>query len=242
MSTRITQTKSQNVKPMIRHILLYTILFSWCVSSYSFDMRAHCIEKNKIPWNTFIDQFPFQDYLESVDLQHYLILKRDRDTLNQYFDEKGDEFINRLINRYLENYPIEIGQLEDLTYKIKLAETYYQLPDIVDDCPGVFLDMSDLLMTRISQAVEEAIVAEELHKASFEAQVMKHRLASNGYLINIPVSQWEKLIFNINEGNYAYIWDRIQKRMWIEFWTTISLFSLACVGAIIFVRKNKRRD
>ena len=223
---------------MIRLILLYCVMFLGCKSSYGFDLGVYCQEKNDIPWKDFIDHFPYQDYLESVDLCHYLILKRDRDTINHYFEQSGDDFLNHLMDKYIETAPINIEQIDDIEYKIKLAEIYYQLPDIVDNCPPAFLDMSDLLMTRISQAVEEAIIAEKLHKASFEAQMLTHRLASNGYLINIPVSQWDKLVFNLEEGNYAYIWDRIQKRMWVEFWATIGLFSLACFGAFVFVRKR----
>lgn len=211
---------------MIRHILLYYTFLCFCQCMCGMDMRTYCHDNDHLPWTTFLDEFPYEDYLETTSLLHYATLKRDRDALNEIFRENGDAFLVRLIEEYLKQRPINIHDVTDLEYKIKLAETYQQLPDIVPDCPGVFLDISDELMSKIAKKAEAAILAEEIHKASFSAQLLKHRLASNGYLINLPVSQWEKLTFNIREGNYAYIWDRIQKRIWVEFWVAVSIFLL----------------
>ena len=57
-------------------------------------------------------------------------------------------------------------------------------------------------------------------------------MATQQYYINIPKSNWEKFKQHANDGNWAYIWDRVQKRYLPQLIGSVIAFLGLLVGII----------
>ena len=158
----------------------------------------------------FIQTFPYNDYLRTVEFtdfktlqdHRYLIYKR-----RDHDDNIGDRFIYQLAEKFLQLYPIDRA---DLISKINIAELFLKAKPNKNYSANVIYKTTGLfILGQIAKNIEEDIDNKKINIDDPSIKQIIARLNNNDVNISIEVSKTEKVIKNIKKGNYKYLSDRI---------------------------------
>ncbi len=221
---------------------LLLLLLCCCTSFWSsaFDLHEAIANSDTTTNQTFLQSFPYEDYLKSGIFSQPDKLQDDRDQLRK-LGFSYDRLVYRLCKFYLKKYPAEIKNFPDLQKKLRTAEMFVFLHKLFPESK-VYYAAKDLIFGAVSKTVEGAVVSGAVSVHDPRVQYLVLRLQENHYFLNLPKSSWSKLFFHIKQGNWAYIWDRFLKR-YQDYWMELSLcfFVLLLPIGVVVRRRRVRR-
>jgi hypothetical protein len=222
-----------------------TIILCLCtniLNASSFDMTI----LEEVEFELFLDTFNYQTYFEKVNPSDIDFLESDRQTLN-LLGIDGNQFIWKAFEFYTENLKLDF---DNNTYIVKeavrLAEIMFHSQNYLPDSVYIYTTVSDLIFETIAKSLEGSIESGEFDKNDFHIRYMASRLCDNQYCIDISTSNWEKLLYHIKEGNWAYIWDKSTGTYLKEFLIALIsgtlVFILFVWGIISIYKKRKKKN
>lgn len=225
---------------------IYTLLLSLSIISISLASTFDSIQMKEFNSDTFLKSFDYENYLNTVQINDLKTIEQDRQILvNKNLD--GNDFIWTLFEQYIQtnglNFDSESGNVNELLElgEVMFHSTYY-LPDSI----YIYTAVSDLIFETISKSLEDSIAVGEFDKHDFHIRYLVSRLCDNKYCIDISTPNWEKFLYHVKEGNWAYLWVKSTgtylKEFLIGISTMILLFALALwsIYRIYKKRKNKK--
>ncbi|MFK7946826.1 MAG: hypothetical protein AB8G11_04500 [Saprospiraceae bacterium] len=225
------------------YTLLLLLLFITFSEASTFDEML----QEEINPQTFLKDFDYQNYLQKVRVNDLKTIEQDRQALVKS-NINGDDFIWALFEHYIQsnglNFHNESGNVSELLElgEIMLHSTYY-MPDSV----FVYTGISDLIFETISKSLEDSIAIGEFDKHDFHIRYLVNRLCDNKYCIDISTPNWEKFIYHIQQGNWAYLWTKSTGTYLKEFLMAIAIIILISVLLVwmiyrIYKKRKKKQN
>lgn len=138
-----------------------------------------------------------QDITQSA--QNYAQLQQ---LIEQHKRNAGLFFLH-FSEQHLQQYPIDYQQKTVL-------QQYYQLGAFLKAQEGRFFAIAnDLIFSNLAEALTKGFKAEKLHKSDAEIMDLVEKLKAEQYGVSIPVSNYEKGIYHLKQGNIGYILNRL---------------------------------
>ena len=212
--------------------MIYTwvwILSYVALSAKTWDMEAYVNQTRMQDSVAFLEGFPYKQFLQEVSLEDFERLDSIRGLLDETPGRNGDAFLSKLFQVYRTAHPVQIAPASALLERIELGQTYLELPYKQANFSIQYEILGDILLTELSDTIQKAIDQGLVSKRNKLFLPIFDRLKAVGYPINLPVSDFEKFCFHVKEGNFSYIWDRVQKRYLTEF------FLIVGVGILLLI-------
>jgi hypothetical protein len=212
------------------------------LNASSFDMAT----LKEVEFELFLDTFDYQSYFKKVNPSDINFLEADRQALNQ-MGLDGNQFIWQAFEFYSKNLKLDF---ENNTYIVKeavrLGEIMFHSQNYLPDSVYIYTAVSDLIFETIAKSLEGSIESGKFDKNDFHVRYMVNRLCDNQYCINISTPNWEKLLYHIDERDWAYIWDKSTgtylKEFLIALVSGISIFILFMWGVVRIYKKRKKKN
>lgn len=231
---------------LIKSIVVFTIAIILPSFSAGHDFIQEAEKLRGLPVEEFLDQYPFQDYIEVCSYDNIRELEYHKRYLNQMGID-GKAFIYRLYEEYVNSAEMDFSDLSCIkkllfTGELLSKSQYY----LHSDSAIVYVAASDLIFSVISDSLEILLDEGKLEKKDFSVRYIVDRLSENKYQVDVPVSNYEKLWMHLKNGNYAYIWRKAMGTYFKEF--LISLCVVIPIGLLMlwltcrWWRKRKRRN
>ena len=210
-----------------------SFVFSPC---FAFEgMESYLQENEALSEEEFWNIFPFEAYLELTPITDYQALEQDRKLLNDK-GRAGDKFISQLGEKYLTTRPIDLTNFKQTKNTIEVGWLYlHALPQLTPKHDMSFDILGDYLLSQIAERVEKEIKTGTLPTDNWQTRFYVQRLQDCSYFIDIPKSDVSKLLFHVQNQNWAYIWSRVRSRYLTEF-----LLAL-CLPLALFVFYFRRK-
>ncbi len=180
------------------------------VENIYFDFEEYLKQSASINDPDFINHFPYRDYLAvyspyniSVTESHRMLL----DTLG--FDK--DVFLIKLIKEYFAINPIDVNDILKLISDIHLGELYMNIGELVVESHTYEL-LGVIILSSCTKEIETAIENKDIKRSSSDFKNLDKLLTRNHYFISVKLNDFEKLLYNISQGNWEYIKNRFLTR------------------------------
>lgn len=112
----------------------------------------------------------------------------------------------------------------------------------------LFSRISDFWMQKISDELQKEVSNNYSKKYSFDYLYLSSRLGENKYFSGVKNSDSEKVIQNMFEGKYSYIWSRFtsksivfQTMVFIGLTFCLLIFVMGVVSTFRFIQKKKEK-
>lgn len=210
--------------------------------SFGFNLEEYISKTNNQSGQVFLSKFPYEEYLEQIDIRNMQIIEKHRVLLNQN-GRDGNRFLISLFEKYLKATSFDVNDLDGLKMQLKISENTLQFQLKVDTGENKTYEIIGyLLFDRVASVVQAGVKQGRLNKNSEDVKYLISKLTENQYIIDLPVSTFEKLLFHIRKGNWKYIYDRIKN---VYLWQFIGLVTLVLfvflVVIYIAIKKMKNR-
>lgn len=207
--------------------------FTFLISALSFSAKAMDFIQvadslKTLPQKEFLNQFPFEQYLEGGTPDDVKLMETHR----RYLDSlglDGDRFIMKLYEEFLKTRPLDFQNAKQINRQLQLGELMSNSEKYMPDSVFVYSALGIMIFSRIADTLEVLINKGEVDKNDFEIRYILARLAENQYAIDISTSNFSKLWKNLKECNCDYIWHKSITTYFREFkiFLVFSFFSLA---------------
>lgn len=212
----------------------------WLASAKSFDMQAYLRNLDEsLQIAHILQDFPYETYLEEIQLQDYPVLEQHRLAMNAFQEGLGEQFIRQVFAFYRDTQPVDLNDPAAWQARCRLGEMYLYLPKVLPDCSYAYPDAGDLLLEHLAHRLGAAIQSGERPAQDPDTYALQQRLVANRYLVNLPTSRWAKLAFNLKEGRFMYILDRVHKDYPLVLYLGLPLCLLVLV---LFMRRKKKNS
>ncbi len=199
-----------------------------------FDLEVYVDETDSIPDSIFFSQFPYGDYLAKKGMPSLKKLEAHR----KYLENAGrdpEKFLSLLVNQYTHNPPLSPDQLNHYSEMIRLAESFYNVKGILTTTYPI---LADELFSLCGATLDKQLKEEQLSKDNEEVAYLVKRLEENKYIVNVPVSTWEKFQVHFWSGNWDYILDRMATR---HPYSLAALLAAGLAFVLFVVRRIRSR-
>lgn len=159
----------------------------------------------------YVQNFPYQAYLNVILFTDFPTLQADRRYLWQQYGE-GDEFLFRLGDAFVRTYPVSMGDLEQ---KIMIAEAFLSAKGngIDDRNNEPYRMIGYFILNRVAQLLQQQYAAGKFNPDSPLGKQIVTRLANNRVHLALDESGWSKLHRNLSQGNYSYVMQRLWQKV-----------------------------
>ncbi len=203
-------------------------------------MEVYLQENEGLSEKAFLQDFPFEAYLEETKLTDYQALETDRQLLKEK-GKDGGQFIAALGEQYLKAKPIDLLNFRQTKNSIEVGWMYLKaLPKIVSKPDVSFEVMGDYILKEVAEKVEQGIKDGTLEADNWQTRFYVQRLEDCSYYIDIPKSDVSKLLFHVQHNNWGYIWSRVRSRYLMEF-IFLLLLPIGLLGWYLKKKKNKHK-
>jgi hypothetical protein len=195
-----------------------------------FNYRAFLME------NSFIEPFDLDRQLNDLDST---VAMHDTIVENVVFNALAFESFNACKDS------VQLSNPDFVFKKLKWAENL-QNNSLMSMKNGLlFSRISDFWLQKISDELQKEVSNNYNKKYSFDYIYLTSRLGENKYFSGVKNSDSEKVIQNMFEGKYAYIWSRFTTKS-IVFQTVVFLGLASCllifvIGIISIFRAIKKK-
>ena len=206
--------------------LLAFVAFLIPFNCFAMNLLAHCKANASLNDAEFLEQFPYDAYVQDKMADPLGTLLNDRTILkSEGRSEIMDNVFYEASEYNLKANPIDVTNLSALKAQLRIAEQFLTYPETAEPAL-VFITHSigDRFMGAASYRIEEGFAAGQVDKASDEFAAVLEILTRNKFTPNIPATNSEKFWSHAQKGDWAYIWDRFKTRYLKD---TILVFSLA---------------
>lgn len=225
---------------MNRHLLLLFLFFGNAVLGISADFQFHPDSLKGKSTKRFLQYFDYDAYFSKVSLENIALLEAHKRHLNQAGID-GEEFILAAFERYVQQHPFDFqNQIEAIKKLIALGELLTHAQNYIPDSAATYLMLSDLIFGTIADTLETLIDTEKVSPHDFSVRYCVRRLCDNQYCIHIATSNFTKLGYYIQAGEWAYIWQKSTTTYLKEFLTTLLIgVFLGVSGLWLIIRWRK---
>jgi hypothetical protein len=193
-------------------LILIIIFFQpFSLFAKGFDMKNYCRKTHYQNNHTFLQKFPYKNYLQNVSFINFRILQRHRSYLNKK-RKIGNEFLYYLGEHFLKIYPTSISQLKS---KIKIGESYitpHNKKRVSRRANEIYKIIGYYILGKIARKIEEEIKNGDFDITDADNIALVEQLKNNKIYISVEESRFRKVIRNIKEGHFGYIFDRLFKK------------------------------
>jgi hypothetical protein len=200
-------------------ILLAIVL--WNTSWAAYDMRDYIQNHSNQSAQTFLENFPYDEYLREVQYIDFPTIQEDRFRIWQHYGD-GDGFLYYLADYFIKSIPVT---LENLETKISIGEAYLNplktlgnpsQPNLEQN--AIFKHNTDeaytiigyYLLSKVAEKIEV-----EYNNKSFDPNEARNRayiqrLNDNKVFVSLEPTTIQKFASKLRQGKIDYIWDRIK--------------------------------
>lgn len=194
----------------MRKLLLFILFLSIFTNVYSFDMNKYLASKTFESNENFIKNFPYSQYLNSVEFTDFRTLQKHRYLIYKERDQNdniGDRFIYQLAEKFIKLYPVTINQINT---KIVIGESFLaNKPYFNSGVNEIYKITGYYLLGQVARKIENEIKNKNFDLTNqYNINILK-RLENNNVNVSRNESSLTKLKKNAKKGNYDYIFDRI---------------------------------
>jgi hypothetical protein len=199
----------------MRFLFLFIALYLPKIGFAQFDMTDYQSQNGQLTQDEFLNQFPYKNYLKNVPFTDFKILEMHRDSLNADTLRQGlgDEFLYALGDNFLKIYPV-IATTQQLNAKISIGEKYLsKKANIRGQDAEIYQLIGYFILGKVAQKIENEFKSGKFDLTQPENEAIINRLSKNKVFLSIDKSDWDKMLAAVQEGQWNYIWDRVNKKI-----------------------------
>lgn len=196
----------------------------------------------------FLNDFPFEHYLDSFSLINIKELEQQRLYLNSIGIE-GDVFVRKIAENYAKRIRLNFEEFDSVKYHLMLADIWQQSEFFLPDSVKIYQRWSDLWFNTIADSISVLLENETINKNQFYVLYVLEKLKERQYIPNIPANNTEKLFNYIIEGKFGYIWYKClttYRNAFVVFCIVVLFFAVTYIwfGISFFhsLRKKKTNE
>jgi hypothetical protein len=201
----------------------YTYLSDYFQDLDSSNAMLNFNYKNFLEENSFIEPFDLDRQMNELDTT---VTMHDTIVENVVFNALAIESYN-----YCKD-SITLASPDFVFKKLKWAESL-QNNSLMSEKNGLLLSrVSDFWMQKISDELQKEVLSDNNKKYSFDYLYLSSRLGENKYFSGVQNSDSEKVMQNMFEGRYSYIWSRFTSKS-IVFQSLILVGLALCLSVFV---------
>lgn len=207
------------------------LLLQICTLQAAREVNLQVLLQGNLTRTTFLQDFDYATYLEQTDVRSIKQLEADRILLLAKGID-GNEFIKMLIYEYAKRTKIDFEDFKDIKDYIQTADLMLQSPNFMPDSVQLYPLIGQMMYDVLSQRITEQLQEKRISENQFEVQFVLEKLGEQKYY-PIPATNNEVKLFRyIEEGRYAYIWEKCTGTYRRPF-SIFVIFCLSFFGAFI---------
>ena len=188
----------------------------------------------------FIQDFPYQNFLAQIPLSEINSVEWFREELF-LAGLPSDDWLFELGASWMAMDTIDSNALNKIADRIRLGDHLMNVPTVLGPSAGIYEAVGDMLLEDVADYLEETIQAGDLSKKDPEVKYLVMRLEESGYIIDLPLSSFEKVVINAKEGRWDYIWSRVKARYFPQFITAMIMMTSLLVLLIVSIRSKRKK-
>lgn len=195
----------------IKVIILIQVIFfcfhevAMCQSNF---MKAYYYSHKYQNYTSFLNSFPYDEYLKSVRFTDFKTIHKDRAFLHRIYKD-GDLFIYTLGEQFIKLYPVTGS---NLIAKIKIGESYLKPKKLFSKKANTIYEIVGYyILGRVAVKIEDEISQEKFDLELQSNQNILERLENN----KIFIAKEESTIQKITNRGYNYVlkraWEKVSE-------------------------------
>lgn len=212
----------------------------------TFNLKQHI---NHLSSSEINDQFPYNTYLDAVNLNQIKRIIQDIELIDSIFpnqQEKTRSIFEQLLTTKLEERirpSLEVANIDSLIIMAQWAERFHFYKDIESPNTQLYKIVYRYWFNLISNQVSQYSERDNSIKYNFKFKYLVGLIQSKKYAPSISNTKGEKVLLYLTEGKYAYLFNRFWNG---SSWATKTgvflivayfIFSAYCVLKVIFTKK-----
>ncbi|MBU6303398.1 MAG: hypothetical protein KGS60_17765 [Verrucomicrobia bacterium] len=161
----------------------------------------------------FLQSFPYDGYLRQVNFTDFDTVQEDRLFVWRKFGD-GDAFLYHLGEKFLEFYPVQ-GEPGGWAGKIAIGESYLNARGrgVHGRNEEPYHTIGYYILGRVAARMTDEIAKGKVNPDAPEVQALMQRLAASKVHVAFERGFLSKLVFNVQNGNWDYIRDRVNNQV-----------------------------
>ncbi len=226
---------------MAKKILLLTFISINFVSAFAFNFDNY-LQKHKNDSNSlFLKQFPYSDYLSAYRIDNLSSLEKHRQQII-VINKSGDDFIRTVFEQYIKSFNFSADSLLKLTALIQTGINYLNINETVIENSYAYVDAGDYILQKSVYFIEKEIKNNKLQVSNPQVKFLINKLETVGFMIKYDLSDGDKIVLNVKEGNWNYLWRKLKNRCYDNKYLCISVGIILMLFLIILVKKLRKRE
>lgn len=224
--------------------LALLLLVAPCKSVYAFDLPQYYEQNNNKSFHNkaeFLQGFPYDAYLKTVNLTDFSALQRDRFFIYTKFGD-GDEFLYNLGERFLSLYPLR-NVPGDLNQKIQIGEAFLNpRKGFRREVNEIYIVIGYFILSKVAQKIGQEIAAKKYDESESERAAIIQRLAHDRVYISREESTAGKIMRHLWDPRY--LWERFHSVILTHQKKTkylVTALVVTSIALILFGRRPKLR-
>lgn len=213
-----------------------------CISlpllSYGQFVEAQIDSAAQLRQTSFIDQFPFQDYVEYLSETSVASLVKDIEFLQEH-EGPVDLFLDSIHALQLRHIQLNPDDYDFMLGHLRTGEMLLQLDGIKKGF--VFPAFGDLMLQSLSTHIDKGFAEKSYKPANREIQYIIKRLRENKFFVNVPVSDWQKGFDHLKSGNFSYLFRKVRLKQPFLFYGAILTMVLIPGAGVFFIRRKNKK-
>lgn len=205
-------------------IVCITILFATTLSANP-NLQDYIQQQTKVSDELFVQNFPFADWIKTS--QDYAQTKRALENAQR----PSKAFFLFLGETMMQAIPATSAKLEQLDQLLALGTFASEHSD------KEFEITMDMAFSHLTQILNTGLETGTLDKNDENIQTMIDVLKQHQYGVTVPVSDTEKGIHHLKNGNWEYLFNRI----WLDYPLIVILGVLIGFGIIYKITKKLKK-
>ncbi len=188
--------------------------------------------------NSFVENFPYDEYLKDVPFTDFKTLQEDRYFVWKKYKE-GDIFLYHLGDYFIENYGIHMNKLKDA---VDIGELYLSPKKGLfssnehynRNINKIYQTMGYFILSKVGKKIEDEIKSGNFDPNQQDNKKLIERLEKKKVFISIEKGMIEKLIEKLSKGDILYIFDRFVL-LYHPFLKDFAVYFVVIIGILAFI-------
>ncbi len=160
------------------------------------------------PLESDLAEFDFDTYRSYVVIEDILALEAERRQLRQLgYDDVA--FMEAFFDHYLSKQQLATARAEEITALMYLANRYELAGQLLVDSTLLYPILSDRIYSKISTFIQQEVDNGQYSHDVADIRYWSRSLAERAYHIRFPVSDVEKGLTHLSNGNVRYVLNRV---------------------------------
>jgi len=154
------------------------------------------------------EAFPFDQFSQAIsifDLAQLTAAKKALDGQNL----NGGRFLSEYLEYYLRTTPPSLSDPDQIDSLLLLGTQFLGAGAVVDDPKYWFQTYADRIFTVITQIIQQHLDEGSLTPENIDTQRWMRYLEYHQYLFRIEISDVEKGLHHMEQGNWSYLMERV---------------------------------